>query len=243
MGIIVLIAITGELGVGKSLALAYLCWNNWYFKRRTIATNFNLYGIPHIKIKTIEHFFKFIPEKETEEDILKGEEKFFGGDDFWRWISSRCIGLGSKQKNEIISRILMASRKAFVTVTYTTQLFSMIDKNIRQITDLLMKPQLSADHSYCKVYVYGIIEGKYLQPLQPFYFNTEPIIAIYNTYERAGNIVMDSNPEADIKEVVLPIEKNPAWKKYCLDLGIDISSKEFLDKCKEVIEGLKRGVG
>jgi intein/homing endonuclease len=102
-------------------------------------------------------------------------------DDFWKWIGSRCVGMGAKQRNEIINRILMASRKAFVTVSYTTQLFSMVDKNIRDITDLLFKPVLSPDMKYCKVYIYGVVEGRLLQPMQPQYFMTEPIFATYNS--------------------------------------------------------------
>jgi len=76
----VLIAITGELGVGKTLTLAFLCWNNWYYKKREIYTNFTLYGIPHIKITRLHDFFKLIPIKATEEEILSGKEKFFAGD-------------------------------------------------------------------------------------------------------------------------------------------------------------------
>ena len=236
----VLIAITGELGIGKTLTLAYLAWNNWYFKKRKIFTNFTLYGIPHVRIVKLDDFFKMIPEKETEEEILKGQEKAFFGDELWRWASARMIGLGARERNEMINRILLASRKANTHIYYTCQLFSLIDKNIRQITDLLMKPMLSADHSYCKVLVYGIIEGKLLQPLQPFYFNTEPIYAIYNTYERVADLVVDSEDESEPQEVLIPIEKNPAWKKYCRDvLGIDPDSEIFRKKCEEIEKGLR----
>jgi hypothetical protein len=233
---------TGELGVGKTLTLSYLAWNNWYYKHRIIASNYTLYGIPHTRINTIGQFFKFIPEKETEKEILEGQEKWLGGDDFWKWIGSRCVGMGAKQRNEIINRILMASRKAFVTVSYTTQLFSMVDKNIRDITDLLFKPVLSPDMRYCKVYVYGVVEGRLLQPMQPQYFMTEPIFATYNTFERASNISMDEKEE-ELTEQYIPIEKNPAWKRYCkVFLGIDIDSDEYKKKCAEIDAGLKIGL-
>ena len=150
------------------------------------------------------------------------------------------IGLGARERNEIINRILLASRKANVTVAYTCQLFSLIDKNIRNITDLLMKPQLSPDHSYCKVYVYGIIEGKMLQPMSPFYFNTESIFAIYNSYERVQDLVVSEEEESELKPVTIPITKNPAWKKYCRDLlGIDINSEEFKRYSEKILKGLK----
>lgn len=236
----VLIAITGELGIGKTLTLAYLAWNNWYYKKRKIFTNFTLYGIPHIKIRRLDDFFKMIPEKETEEEILSGEEKAFFGDELWRWCSSRMIGLGARERNEMINRILLASRKANTHIYYTCQLFSLIDKNIREITDLLMKPIMSADHSYTKVLVYGIIEGKYLQPMQPFYFVNEAIYAIYNTYERVADLIMNDENYEEPKEVLIPIEKNPAWKKYCKDyLGIEPDSEEFKKKCEEIEKGLR----
>lgn len=245
----VLVMITGELGVGKTLTLTYLAWNNYYYKKRKIASNYTLYGIPFYPIRTVKEFFAFIPPKTTEEEILSGEEKAFFGDDFWKWIGTATLGLGTKKKAEIIKRILMASRKAFVTVFYSTQLAKLIKPEIREVTDLLMKPVLSPDKSYCKVYVYGLMEGKYLHPMQPLYFNTEPIIAMYNTYEVAYEAELDMSDEDlqleeapkgfKLVEEFNPIETNPAWKKYCRDiLGINIDSSQFKKKCDEIQKGI-----
>ncbi|MEM1553153.1 MAG: hypothetical protein QXH03_10885 [Candidatus Bathyarchaeia archaeon] len=240
--------ITGELGVGKTLTLTYLAWNNYYYKKRKIASNYTLYGIPFYPIRTVREFFTFIPPKTTQEEILSGEEKAFFGDDFWKWIGTATLGLGAKKKSEIIKRILMASRKAFVTVFYTTQLAKLIKPEIREVTDLLMKPVLSPDKSYCKVYVYGLSEGKYLHPMQPIYFNTEPIIAMYNTYEVAYEAELDIDEEESFEDIPKgfklveefnPISENPAWMKYCRDvLGIKINSKEYFKKCEEIQKGL-----
>ena len=236
----VLVCITGELGVGKTLTLAYLVWNNWYFKGREIFTNFTVYGIPFVKIRYLNDLFKVIPEEVTEEEILHGTEKALLFDELWKVLSSRMVGLGARRKNEIINRILMASRKANVTLYYTTQLFSMIDKNIRNITDLLMKPQFGPAKAYCKVYVYGIIEGKFLQPMQPYYFIPQSIFPIYNTYEVASGIELEGeSDEEELKPKIVPITKNPAWKKYCRDeLGLDIEGQEFIDYSKKVAKEL-----
>lgn len=236
---IVLIAVTGELGVGKTLTLAYLLWNNWYFKKRKIYSNITIYGIPFCRINSIESFLKYFPKETTEEEILNPQERAFGGDEFWKLVSSRMIGIGARKKNEIINSILMASRKKRFHVYYTTQLFSMIDKNIRQITDLLMKPQLSVDKSYTKLYVFGIVEGKFLQPLQPMYFINEPIYAIYNTYEVAPDFEIERSEYDSDEEIIIPITKNPAWKVYLRDTyGIQPDSDAFFEYSKKVAKGL-----
>lgn len=244
----VMVMVTGELGIGKTLTLTYLAWNNYYYKKRKVAANYTLYGIPFYPIKTVREFFAFIPPKTTKEEILYGEEKAFFGDDFWKWIGTQTLGLNTKKKNEIIKRILMASRKAFVTVFYSTQHSKLIKQEIREITDLVMKPMLSPDLKYCKVYIYGLVEGKYLYPMQPVYFRTEPIFAMYNTYEVAYNVELDIEDEEELYEVPQgfklveefnPIEENPAWMKYCRDvLGIKINSKEYKKKCEEIQKGL-----
>ena len=244
----VLIMVSGELGVGKTLTLTYLAWNNYYYKKRKIASNYTLYGLPYYPIRTVKEFFTFIPPVTTPEEILKGEEKAFFGDDFWKWIGTATLGLGTKKKTEIIKRILMASRKSFVTVFYSTQIPKMIKPEIREVTDLMMKPMLSPDKSYCKVYVYGLVEGKYLHPMQPIYFNTEPIIAMYNTYEVAYEAELDLSDEElysnlptgmKLVEEFNPIEQNPAWMKYCRDiLGIPLQSKAFKQKCEQIQKGL-----
>ena len=53
---------------------------------------------------------------------------------------------------------------------------------------------------------------------------------------------MDDYEESDSeppKEEIIPIEKNPAWKKFCRDYwGIEPDSEEFKKKCREIEEGL-----
>jgi len=123
-----LIGIYGGLGKGKTLALAYMCWNNYFIKKRKVYSNFRLYGIPHTLVRTLEGLMRIIPMKASEKEIMEGKEIFFAGDELWRWVGSRMIGKGSKKLKETIDRILLASRKAFVTIVYTVQTPKQIDK-------------------------------------------------------------------------------------------------------------------
>jgi hypothetical protein len=78
----VLIAVIGELGVGKTLGLTYLSWNNYYYKRRNICANYNLYGIPFTPVRTLEDLQKMIPSKTaTVEELLTQKEIFFAADE------------------------------------------------------------------------------------------------------------------------------------------------------------------
>jgi hypothetical protein len=60
-------AICGELGSGKTLALTFLAWHNWFKKKRIIYANYKLYGIPFYYINSIP-------------DLDKMKEGFFAGE-------------------------------------------------------------------------------------------------------------------------------------------------------------------
>jgi len=232
----VLIAIVGELGSGKTLTLAYMCWNNWVKKKRKIFTNFPLFGIPHVMIKSIEGFFKMIPPETTEEEIFKGEEKFFAGDELWRWVDSRMIGMGARERNKIISNILLASRKSFVTIAYTTQSLHQIDKRILDVTDLVFCPQMSPDKKYITVYIFSGGRKPYPSGIPPFIFNCEPIYAIYNTFYKVQEI---TEKQEDFSEKNHRIIENPAWRWYLMkfykfdEKKIEKISEEFEKRIKD----------
>jgi len=67
----VLMAIVGSLGIGKTLALTYLAWRN-YRKGVKIYANYDL-KIPYTPVKTIK-------------DVLNMKEGFFAGDELWNWL-------------------------------------------------------------------------------------------------------------------------------------------------------------
>jgi len=232
----VLLCIVGELGQGKTLGLAYMCWNNYYFKGRKIYANFNLYGMPFTPVKTIEKLFKMIPPETSKEEIMSGVEKFFGGDEMWRWVDSRSIGKGVKEKAMIVDNILASSRKSFVTIGYSTQIYDQVDKRIRGITDIICYPQMALDNSYCKILTFKGPKASSSGMLQPIYFLCEPIFAIYNTYEKVQplpNKDTDASPE---EEILLPLMENIAWVKYLKDSGYsEEKMKSYSDKMQDML--------
>jgi len=208
----VLIGFFGELGSGKTLGLTYFAWNNFFYLGRKIFSNYTLFGIPFTPVKTIGDFFKMIPPETTDEEILSGVEKFFAGDELWKWAESQTVGKGSVEKKKIVDDILGASRKSFVTIGYTTQRLKKIDPTIREITDIVIYPELSADKkSYLKLLPipYGgstVMEPIIIKPL--------PFFAMYNTYQKIPQLIMSNETS---EEVYIPIEKNSALIKFFID--------------------------
>lgn len=204
------------------MGLTYLAWNNYYYKQRKICSNYNLYGIPFTPVKTLDDLKRMIPmETATIEQLMQQKEVFFAGDELWRWIDSRCAIMGfttqktKRIENKVITDILAASRKAFVTVAYTTQTYDQVDKRIKNITDFVFYPVIIGDNTLCRVSVFKGSRPTISSLLPDIRFFCEPMFAIYNTYE----IVQPLNEGYISEEVMMPISSNPAWIKYCKDRG------------------------
>lgn len=159
----VLLAVIGNLGSGKTLALTYLAWRN-HLKCQKIYANYDLKGIPHKKINTIE-------------EITKMNHGFFAGDELWLWLDSRA---SMKRKNMAIGNILLTSRKKDVQIGYTAQSFNQVDIRIRRITDFIALPQLDASETICRLIIFS---NPTLQVLRTYKFRTAPIFKLYDTRE------------------------------------------------------------
>jgi hypothetical protein len=133
-----------------------------------------------------------------------------------------------KIENKIITDILAASRKAFVTVAYTSQTFDQVDKRIKTITDFVFYPVLLGDNTLCRMSVFKGSRPTIGTMLPDIRFYTEPMYAMYNTYE-----VIQPLEEGELSsEVVQPITENPAWIKYCKDRKM---TDEQMQKFSEAI--------
>lgn len=66
----VLIAIVGELGSGKTLTMTYLLWKQWFANGARVFANYHLFKIPYM----------FVGSMKTFNEIREG---VFGGDELW----------------------------------------------------------------------------------------------------------------------------------------------------------------
>jgi hypothetical protein len=215
----VLFAIVGELGSGKTLALSYLAWNNWYKKGKKVFANYNFYGFPFTPVRTLP-------------DLDKMKEGFFAGDELWLWLDSRAT---KNQKSLMVSSILLKSRKRGITIAYTTQSIHQVEKRIRDVTDFIAYPLMSVDNSWCRLEIFrGPKPSISTRINPPIYFLCEPIFAIYNTYEEVHAI---SENNDDFKEVFYPIIANPAWIRYLSEKGIKNS-----DRVKRICENIEKQI-
>jgi hypothetical protein len=209
-----LVAILGNLGKGKTLTLTYLGWNNFFIRRKKIYSNYDLYGIPFTKVTTIGSLETLMPLEN--ENVLNKQEVVFLGDELWRWISARTIGRGAKAMKDLIDRILLGSRKAFVTVIYTTQNLAQVDPWVRRTTDLFIYPILY--NGILNIYfLSNPVSNPTLEQLykystdKPLRVLAEPFYAMFNTYERVPPL---QDGYDDMVERVINIRKNPALQRY-----------------------------
>jgi len=217
-----LVAILGNLGKGKTLTLTYLGWNNFFIRRKKIYSNYDLYGIPYTKITTIGSLESLMPLED--ENVLNKQEVVFLGDELWRWVSARTIGKGVKAMKDLIDRILLGSRKAFVTVIYTTQNLAQVDPWVRRTTDLFIYPILY--NGILNIYfLSNPVSNPTLEQLykystdKPLRVLAEPFYAMFNTYQRVPPL---QDGYDDMVERVVNIRKNPALQRYI-----------FIDKQKD----------
>jgi hypothetical protein len=217
-----LVAILGNLGKGKTLTLTYLGWNNFFIRRKKIYSNYDLYGIPYTKITTIGSLEALMPLEN--ENVLYKQEVVFLGDELWRWVSARTIGKGAKAMKDLIDRILLGSRKAFVTVMYTTQNLAQVDPWVRRTTDLFIYPIIN--NGILNIYfLSNPVSNPTLQQLykystdKPLRVLVEPFYAMFNTYQRVPPL---QDGYDDMVERVVNIRKNPALQRYI-----------FIDKRKD----------
>jgi len=225
----VLFAIVGELGAGKTLALSYLAWSNWYKKKRKIFSNYNFYGFPYTHVDTIP-------------SLDKMKEGFFAGDELWLWLDSRS---SKSEKQKIIASILLKSRKRGITIAYTTQSFHQVEKRIRDITDFIAYPMMNLDNTWCRLEIFrGSKPTMATRIKPPIYFYCEPIYAIYNTYEEISEITTDQEEKKDtFVEKYQDLNENPAWIKYLVKEKNYKTMQKIQKYCETILKSINpRGI-
>lgn len=135
-----LTAITGNVGVGKTLSLVEIAYD-YHKKGHVIYSNIHL-NFPYNHINTIKEL-----------DNIRGElhkPAILAWDEMWRWIDSR---KWKAQKNDNITKLVLYSRHRNIKIYYTTQNLHQVEKRIRDITNVAIEPHLSK-------YGHAIISGR-----------------------------------------------------------------------------------
>lgn len=217
----VLFAVTGELGAGKTLSLTFLAWHNWFNKGRRIFSNYNLYGIPFTKVNSIPRL----------EDMQSG---FFAGDELWLWIDS---WQGKSKKSGVVASILLKSRKRDITIAYSTQTIGQVTPRIRNVNDFVAYPIMSPNGYDCKVII--MRGGNKPVPINkpPLYFNCESVYAMYNTREEIDAI--DEKSRKPLKEEFFNVYENKVfindYVKKIVGLKDENKIKRFCDIVQKTI--------
>lgn len=127
----------------------------------------------------------------------------FGGDEYWLHLDSRT---SVSKKNQIVSNILLRSRKRSLTYIMTAQILDLIDKRIRKVMDFSAYPMLNNNESICKLVIFrgGYLKNSsYMKTIYfrtPFFFdcfNTEEEISAEGTEEVEPKIVFQESKESE----------------------------------------------
>lgn len=212
----VLFAIVGELGSGKTLADVCLAFKNWYTRRRKIYSNLHLYRIPYIYIEAISHM----------DDCREG---FVAVDELWSICDAR---MSTSVKNKVTADILLRSRKRELIYCVTSQLLELLDRRVRKVLDFTAYPILNRNESVCKINIFRTGFPKPGTYMNTMYFWTEEVFSMFNT-----------NEEIDMEEEInTPMEIrfqpnfNKLHEKFCTcdDCGgITFDTWEDADKYAE----------
>ena len=164
----VLMAVLGELGSGKTLSLTYLALRNHY-KGRHIFANYHLHKIP----------FTLVTKPD---DMLNMKDGFLAADELWTWADSRVSG---SARNKFVTMILAKSRKRDIHMAYSVQYFKSIDIRIRTVTDFVCLPKMNEKETVCRLFVYSN-PSMVLQRV--FKFKAQPIFDLYDTKEEVSGL-------------------------------------------------------
>lgn len=166
-------AISGKLGAGKTLALTYFAYRK-YLQGRDIFTNYPL-NFPKMPLGSPQPNITML---RTIQDVLKMRSGYGALDELWASCDSR---ESMKNKNTLVSNILLKSRKRDIHFGFTSQEFGQIDKRLRDQTEFYAEPELSKNESFCRVYVYSVIKGRTGSLQRTFKFATLPFFRMFDT--------------------------------------------------------------
>jgi Zonular occludens toxin (Zot) len=215
----VLIAILGSMGEGKTLGATYLAY------RKYAKDGLNIFANYHIKFPPLPE------EKKTPnisflrgiDDVMNMRDGYAVLDELWTSMDSR---QSNSKKNKFITNVLLKLRKRGVNVAYTCQSFHQVDKRVRDVTDFIAKPHLNRDETICRLEIFSMPDMNLVKIRK---FPTTPFFKFYDTNEEVGSLFGDDD-ESKLREIN---KENDAKKKEFIDDGDDDIPEEVDDTIEE----------
>lgn len=173
----VIYAIIGGIGSGKTLAMTHLALQDYHVRKRNIISNIHM-KIPGLKLID-STFLNNIPEDLSGYTICI--------DEIHNVLDSRS---GSKATNKKRTHFILQSRhvgKGAMDLYCTTQHLDQIDKRLRRNVDILVYPQiLQRDNHNKPIYMAIQYNFQYGQSYKTVteYFYVEDTCDMYDTHER-----------------------------------------------------------
>jgi hypothetical protein len=159
----VIVGFIGELGTGKTLSMTWFAENKFHKHKIPVYAN---YGFKHRK--------QFLKKPDDMKNLKNG---CIALDEVWLWLDSRAF---MKKQNKFLSGILLKSRRRGLDILYTAQDFSQVEKRLRNITDILVYPEMSPKMTTCYAKAYSRFSGKQLYTVQ---IKTKPVFKLYSHTE------------------------------------------------------------
>lgn len=154
-----------------------MAWKNHFLKGRDVFSNYNLYGIPFTKVKSLE-------------DLENMRDGFFAADELWLWLDART---STKQLNKVTSDILLKSRKRGLTYCFTSQNMRQLDTRVRNVLDFTLYPVMKANEALCQGLVFRGGKPNQSSFMKTIRFRPRPVYSMFNSREEVPPLEQTSD--------------------------------------------------
>lgn len=209
-----IIGIIGNLGTGKTLGMTFL---GAYFMNEThydrVVTNYDT-DITTDRVNNPKEL----------DDKTQSVEGIYLLDEVWAWADSR-----DSMDNDLMTEIILNSRKRGCTIIYTTQNLHQVDRRLRGSTDYIAVAnhkesfEIDKDNNQGVLYMFD----KNLEPVRTFKFNAEMWYDTYDTTEEVSTVKDAKAYEELMEEYKKRVERGEFETKKELRSHIKLNEQEI----------------
>ena len=196
----------------NTLSAVALTFKNWFYRGMKVYSNIPLYRIPYIWIRGINQFTQIkgydwlicdhcsdhgrpvLKQVDFKDEItavtsrvkcpkcgnyMRPAGAAVLADELWFVVDARST---LKKRNQLMSAILLRSRKLDVHYFFTAQMIDQLDKRIRKVIDFSAVPIMNPQMTVAKLLIFmGSHIKRGTPPMHTIYFKTRPVFEMYNT--------------------------------------------------------------